>query len=87
MEPKLFIKIQQTIFMVHATDGKACASGYIHTYTDRHGINLTALSLYPTNKDINEAAVHAYGEAESLFGFLGISSLELHASSTILPGI
>ena len=87
MEPKLFIKIRQAIFTAHATDGKARASGYSHTYTDGRGINMTALSLYPTNRDIDEAAVRAYGEAESLFGFLGVSSRELHASSTILPGI
>ena len=87
MEPNLFIKIQQAIFMAHVMDGKVHASGYSHTYTDGCDINMTAFSLYPTNGDINEAAVWAYGEAESLFGFLGVSSGELHASSTILPGI
>jgi hypothetical protein len=87
MLPKLFIKIREAMFSSRTSDGKARASVYNHTYTDRRGINLTALSVYPTDEAINEAAIRAYGEAESLFALLGVSPAELESPSTTLPGI
>ncbi|KAF8880856.1 hypothetical protein BD779DRAFT_1612653 [Infundibulicybe gibba] len=70
------------------SDGKARASGYNHTYTDIRGIDIHALSTYPTNEDINEAAVRAHGEAESLFALLGVAASDLYDSRSVhLPSI
>ncbi|KAF8804267.1 hypothetical protein BYT27DRAFT_7010987, partial [Phlegmacium glaucopus] len=69
---KLFIKLQQAVLSSKFSDGKARASGYNHTYTDTRGIDIQALSTYPTNSDINDIAVCTYGEAESLFALPGV---------------
>lgn len=88
MVSKLFIRLRQAIFSSWVADGKARASGYNHTYMDMHGINLSALSSYPSNEAMNEAATQAYGEAESLFDLLGVSAMELQSpSATALPSI
>ncbi|KAF8228022.1 hypothetical protein L208DRAFT_1201782, partial [Tricholoma matsutake] len=72
MLSKLFIKIWEAMFSSCTSDGKVRASRYNHTYTDRCGINLTVLSVYPTNEGINKVAIRAYGEAKSLFALLGV---------------
>jgi hypothetical protein len=88
MITKLFIRLRQAVFSSRETDGKARASGYNHTYTDMRGINISALSAYPTNEAMNDAATRAYGEAESLFALLGVSAMELQSpSATALPSI
>lgn len=89
MIPKLFIRLRQAALSSKFTDGKATASGYSHTYTDTRGINIQALSTYPTNSDLDDAAKCAYGEAESLFSILGVtaSDLFLPPVATRLPGI
>ena len=88
MVAKLFIKLWQAIFSFRESNGKACTSGYNHTYMDMRGTNLSALSAYLTNEAMNEAATRAYGEAESLFALLGVSATELQSpSATALPSI
>lgn len=81
MVPKLFIKLREAAFSAHASDGKARAHGYNHTYTDAQGIDLVSLSTYPTDDEINDAARIAYGEAENLFSLLGISVSQLGTSA------
>jgi len=87
MVPKLFIKLREAIFSTKFSDGKASAMGYNHTYADTRGIDLIALSDYPTDEDINEASEHAYKEADSLFAYLGLSADELRDSSSRIPSI
>ena len=89
MVPKLFIKLRQAVLSSKFSDGKARASGYNHTYTDTRGIDIQALSLYPTNDDMNEAAVRAYGEAESLFALFGVTASDLYYEAAVprLPSI
>lgn len=96
MIPKLFIQLRQAALSSKFTDGKATASGYSHTYTDTRGIDIQALSMYPTNSDLDDVAKVAYGEAESLFGILGVTASDLFyersgngvpAMHTRLPGI
>lgn len=67
MVPKLFIKLREAFFSARLSDGKARASGYSHTHTDVRGIDLLALSTYPSDADIQECANRAYSEAHSLF--------------------
>lgn len=90
MVPKLFNQLRQATLSSKFSDGKATASGYNHTYTDTRGIDIPALSTYPSNADINDAAVRAYGEAESLFALLGVTASDLYYESNAparLPGI
>ncbi|KAG5640514.1 hypothetical protein DXG03_008230, partial [Asterophora parasitica] len=83
MVPKLHIKIREAVFASRNSDGKSCATGYNHMCADARGIDLAALSSYPTNDEINQACL-AYGEAESLFALLGVSASELHQASSEL---
>lgn len=91
MVPKLFIKLRQTVLSSKFSDGKSRASGYNHTYADTRGIDIIALSTYPTNDDINNIiAVRAYEEAESLFALLGVTASDLFYESATparLPAI
>ncbi|KAI0708703.1 hypothetical protein C8Q72DRAFT_910638 [Fomitopsis betulina] len=57
----------------HTTDARDCAAGYAHTYFDTKGIDLARLSTFPTNPDIKEASQQAWGEAESLWNYLGVA--------------
>lgn len=85
MVPKLFIKLRRAVLSSKFSDGKARASGYNHTYTDIRGIDLQALSTYPTNGDMNDAAVRAYGEAESLFALFGVTASDLYYEAAAPP--
>lgn len=85
MVPKLFIQLRQAALSSKFSDGKARASGYSHTYTDARGIDLQALSTYPSNSEIQFAAERAYGEAESLFALLGVTASDLYYNSALAP--
>lgn len=88
MFPKLYILLRESVFSDKFSNGKACASGYNHTYTDNRGINFIALSTFPSDEEINQAAQQAYGEAENLFALLGVFASQLQNSSAPrLPGI
>jgi hypothetical protein len=62
---KLFVKLRQAVLSSKFSDRKARASGYNHTYTDTRGMDISALSTYPTDNNINNIAVCAY--AKDLF--------------------
>ena len=71
--PKLFLRLQLfTKSTVHSS-GKETASGYAHTFSDCRGIDLSALSTFPTDDEINQVAKIAYDEAENLIFILGVS--------------
>jgi hypothetical protein len=71
--PKLFLQLRvHTASSVHAS-GKETAAGYAHTWADCRGINLTALSAFPTDDQIHNAANQAFDEAENLFFILGVT--------------
>jgi hypothetical protein len=88
MYPKLYILLREAVFSDKFSNGNARASGYNHTYTDNRGIDFTALSTFPTNEEIDQAAQQAYGEAENLFALLGVSASQLQTATSLrLPGI
>jgi len=87
MIPKLFIKLQEAFFSGRISNGKARASGYCHTHTDTHGINLAALATFPTDDEIQASSVCAYGEAHSIFMYLGLTAEQLYGSVIRLPTI
>lgn len=90
MIPKLFIRLREAVFSTSFSDGKSRASGYNHTYTDNRGIDLAALSIYPTNAEIDEASCQAYAEADNLFTLLGLRVSEIDVASSTsgcLPNI
>jgi hypothetical protein len=71
MMPKLFICIREFALFGHYLDGKERASGYTHNYQDTRGIDLNALSTFPSDSEMQEAANAAYQEAENLWFMLG----------------
>ncbi|KAG6819326.1 hypothetical protein H0H93_012927 [Arthromyces matolae] len=87
MIPKLFVRMRGLLLSSRNSNGKARASGYNHTYADIRGLDLAALSIYPSDEDIDIASKRAYGEAESLFASLGVAATELETSTSKLPGI
>ena len=61
---------------------------YSHTHTDTRGIDLAALSTYPSNEEIEEAANQGYQEAHSLFAYLGATATQIYRPGiTTLPEI
>lgn len=70
---KLFMRLRVFTESTIPAVGKETAAGYAHTYSDCRGIDLTALSAFPTDEQINTAARQAYEEAENLLFILGIS--------------
>ena len=84
--PKLFIRLHEHLLFSKFSDGKERASGYTHTYMDNCNVDLVALSIYPSNDDINEAAKTAYEEAENLWTLLGAPPAAPNMS-TRLPSI
>lgn len=84
---KLFIRLRAL-----PTVGKDTTAGYAHTYSDCHGIDLTTLSAFPTDDQINTATRQAYEEAENLLFILGVSpdlctELEVHTTPPTTPTV
>ncbi len=77
MVPRLHVLLRSKIKFSGASDPKARASGYAHTYFDSSSIRLDVLPRFPSDEDIQGAAKHAWTEAESLVAFLGIRASEV----------
>ena len=73
MIPKLFVRVREAALFgpSHFSDGKERASGYTHNYRDTRDIDFNALSTFPSDNEIQEAAVMAYQQAENLWFLLG----------------
>ncbi len=85
--PKALLQLREAILSQRFSDGKETANGYNHGYTDMRGLDLAALSTYPSNSEIDDASRRSYSEAENLFAILGVSSAELNVSSVVFPGL
>ena len=72
LAPKLFIRLQVFTKSSLATVGKDTALGYTHTYSDCRGIDLTTLSTFPIDEEMNEAVWLAYEDTDELFFILGV---------------
>ncbi|KAF8150852.1 hypothetical protein B0H34DRAFT_824720 [Crassisporium funariophilum] len=77
MVPRLFIRLREAAFFKSASNGKERASGYNHLYHNVRGINLNALSTYPTDGEMQDAIQSAYKEAENLWHLLGFTPSDL----------
>ena len=82
MIPKLFIRLREFALFVHYSDGKERASGYTHNYQDTRGIDLNALSTFPSDTEMQEVADKAYQEAENLWFMLGFIPSDCSASGS-----
>ncbi|KAJ3007533.1 hypothetical protein NUW54_g3516 [Trametes sanguinea] len=72
MVPRLHVLLRSVINLARATDPKARAAGYAHSYYDTRNINLAQLAVFPSDADIDSAAQDAWEEAHSLFSLLGL---------------
>ncbi|KAF9646256.1 hypothetical protein BDM02DRAFT_3147722 [Thelephora ganbajun] len=86
MVPKLLIRIREYILNTASPTGKARASGYNHTHADCDGVNLSLLSIFPSDEEINQFAVQAFEEAQNLLAVTGIIPSSM-ARSHVLPNI
>ena len=57
----------------------------MHTYFDSEDINIAALSTFPSDNEIEEAAKQAWEEADSLFTALGASPADFMRSQSSTP--
>ena len=92
MLTKLCVKLRGAVLSAQSPDFKACANGYCHTYFDVKGIDPLLLAMFPINEDIQDAALQAMEECESLLVLLGINPSMLQdkiarQSSVRLPAI
>jgi hypothetical protein len=87
MIPKLRIKLHQAVLRGKSSNGKARAVGYSHTYFNHEGLDLVALSTFPTNAEIDSLAESAAQEANSLVALLGVNPNLLHRHQNIQPTI
>jgi hypothetical protein len=87
MVPKLLIQLREFALFGHFSDGKERASGYAHLYGDTRKINLKALSTFPSNEQINDAARDAYQQAENLWSLLEVVPASLSDNIFRLPSI
>jgi hypothetical protein len=85
MIPRLMVLIRAAVNSGYAGDSKARASGYTHTYFDSEDINIAALSTFPSDNEIEEAAKQAWEEADSLFTALGVSPADFMRSQPSTP--
>lgn len=82
MMPKLFLRLREFAFFGKFSDGKERASGYTHNYQDTRGIDLNALSTFPSDTEMQEAANSAYQEAENLWFMLGFVPSDISTSGS-----
>ncbi|KAJ6607189.1 hypothetical protein B0H10DRAFT_2228110 [Mycena sp. CBHHK59/15] len=91
MIPKLRVKIRAAIFRAKASNPKDRAAGYTHTYFDSTGLEIHALSTFPSDADIDQIASMAAEESDSLIAMLGLTPAQLHSPgisiNPVLPGI
>ncbi|KAJ7488492.1 hypothetical protein B0H11DRAFT_2406543, partial [Mycena galericulata] len=86
--PKLCITMREAVLSGKASNSKAAAQGYTHTYFDTVGADLAKLATYPSNEDIEQASEEAAAECESLIALLGITPGQLHQDAPApLPSI
>jgi len=78
MIPKLHVKLHEAVLGGKSSDPKAHASGYSHSYFNHEGLELFALSTYPSDANIELASQSAAEEANSLIMLLGINPDTLH---------
>ncbi|PSS18269.1 hypothetical protein PHLCEN_2v3207 [Hermanssonia centrifuga] len=82
MVPRLSILLRTAIRFSRASDLKARAARYAHTYTDSEGVDLALLSIFPTDDEIEVAAKEAWEEAENLLELLGITPSDLLSANS-----
>lgn len=91
MIPKLRVKLRAAVLRAKSSDPKDRAAGYSHTYFDTTGLDILALSTFPTDDAIAEIASEAADESESLIALLGLAPSQLHEGAVhtlpMLPSI
>ncbi len=72
MLPKLRVAIREAVLRAQASDTRAQAAGYNHSYFDNTGIDPLALASFPTDDEILQEALDASEELDSILLLLGI---------------
>ncbi|KAJ7834395.1 hypothetical protein B0H13DRAFT_2426922 [Mycena leptocephala] len=91
MIPKLKVKLRSAVLRAKSANGKACAAGYAHTYFDKTGIDIIALTTFPTDEEIPDIAHQAAEESDSLIALCGLGPSQMRSAAArmapILPSI
>ncbi|KAJ7768133.1 hypothetical protein DFH07DRAFT_1058377 [Mycena maculata] len=91
MIPKLRVKLRAAILRAKSADGKACATGYSHSYFDNTGLDIHSLSTFPSDEEISSIALEVAEESDSLIALLGLAPSQLYTGAIpvmpILPNI
>ncbi|KIY61279.1 hypothetical protein CYLTODRAFT_459989 [Cylindrobasidium torrendii FP15055 ss-10] len=93
MVPKLDVRLRRAVLRLthdNAASAKARVSGYNHSYFNAHNINLAKLSAFPSNDQIQQLALDAAAESDSLVSMLGLMPEDMRPTgepASRLPGI
>lgn len=87
MVPKLLVRIREHILNAVSPTSKARANGYNHTHADCDGVDLSLLSIFPSDEDINQFAAQAFEEAQNLLAITGIIPSSAASLNATLPSI
>ncbi|KAI0669608.1 hypothetical protein C8Q78DRAFT_977184 [Trametes maxima] len=77
MVPRLFVLLRAACRFAQASDPRACANGYAHTYFDSEDANLASLAVFPSDAEIDVATQEAWEEASNLWDLLGVNPPDL----------
>ncbi|KAJ7909891.1 hypothetical protein B0H13DRAFT_1616161 [Mycena leptocephala] len=77
MIPKLRVKLRAAMLRAKSSNPKDRAAGYSHTYFDTTGLDILALSAFPSDDTIDEIASEAAEESDSLIALLGLAPSQL----------
>ena len=72
MLTKLRVKLREAAFHDKSPNFKAHANGYCHTYYDGKGAKALLMATFPTDAEIEDVALQALEECESLISLLGL---------------
>jgi hypothetical protein len=77
MTVRIHVLIQAATLFSHGTDPKARAMGYSHSYLDPETAHLKSLAMFPTDAEVEAAAMEAWEESIALLDFLGIQYADI----------
>lgn len=80
MIPRLSTLVRAACRAARAGDPRTRAGGYAHAYFESEGVDITMLSLFPTDQEIGVAALQAWEEAANLWDILGVTAVDLFRS-------
>lgn len=78
MTVRLHTLLRVSLALSRGTDPKARANGYSHSYLDPETARIESLAVFPSDKEIEALAGHAWDDAVTLLSLTGIESDDIN---------